>query len=89
MTKSLELANRLEKQWWRWKDSQTIPLELEAAAELRRLSVWVGLSEEEKDTQKLIDNGLLFNDAERQVWGIAIEWAEETLRNKNRPKVQP
>ena len=45
---------------------------------------WVGLTEEEKDGKRVLENGLLFNTAEVQVWELAVQWAEAKLREKNR-----
>ena len=44
---------------------------------------WVGLTDEEKDGKRVLENGLLFNTAEVQVWELAVQWAEEKLRSKN------
>lgn len=44
---------------------------------------WVGLTVEERDGKRVLENGLLFNSAEVQVWEIAVEWAEQKLRERN------
>ena len=44
---------------------------------------WVGLTDEEKDGKRVLENGLLFNTAEVQVWELAVQWAEEKLKEKN------
>jgi hypothetical protein len=44
---------------------------------------WVGLTKEERDGKRVLDNGLLFNSAEAQVWEMAVEWAEAKLKEKN------
>ncbi len=44
---------------------------------------WVGLTEEEKDGKRVLENGLLFNTAEVQVWELAVQWAEEKLKERN------
>jgi hypothetical protein len=44
---------------------------------------WVGLTKEERDGKRVLENGLLFNSAEVQVWEIAVEWAEQKLKEKN------
>jgi hypothetical protein len=44
---------------------------------------WVGLTDEERDGKRVLENGLLFNTAEAQVWEIAVEWAEKKLKEKN------
>ena len=44
---------------------------------------WVGLTDEEKDGKRVLENGLLFNTAEVQVWELAVQWAEEKLRGRN------
>jgi hypothetical protein len=44
---------------------------------------WVGLTDEERDGKRVLENGLLFNTAEAQVWEIAVEWAEQKLKEKN------
>ena len=44
---------------------------------------WVGLTVEERDGKRVLENGLLFNTAEAQVWEIAVEWAEQKLKEKN------
>lgn len=45
---------------------------------------WVGLTDEEKDGKRVLENGLLFNTAEVQVWELAVQWAEKKLKEKNR-----
>ena len=44
---------------------------------------WVGLTKEERDGKRVLENGLLFNTAEAQVWEIAVEWAEQKLKERN------
>ena len=44
---------------------------------------WVGLTDGEKDGKRVLENGLLFNTAEVQVWELAVQWAEEKLKEKN------
>lgn len=44
---------------------------------------WVGLTDEEKDGKRVLENGLLFNTAEVQVWELAVQWAETKLKEKN------
>jgi hypothetical protein len=44
---------------------------------------WVGLTDEEKNGKRVLENGLLFNTAEVQVWELAVQWAEEKLKEKN------
>ena len=44
---------------------------------------WVGLTDEEKDGKRVLENGLLFNTAEVQVWELAVQWAEEKLKERN------
>jgi len=44
---------------------------------------WVGLTAEERDGKRVLENGLLFNTAEAQVWEMAVEWAEQKLRERN------
>jgi hypothetical protein len=44
---------------------------------------WVGLTDEERDGKRVLENGLLFNTAEAQVWEIAVEWAEQKLMERN------
>ena len=44
---------------------------------------WVGLTDEEKDGKRVLENGLLFNTAEMQVWELAVQWAEEKLKERN------
>jgi hypothetical protein len=44
---------------------------------------WVGLTDEEKDGKRVLENGLLFNTAEIQVWELAVQWAEQKLKEKN------
>jgi hypothetical protein len=46
-------------------------------------SVWVGLTDEERDGKRVLENGLLFNTAEVQVWEMAVQWAEDKLRERN------
>ena len=47
------------------------------------LRPWVGLTKEERDGKRVLENGLLFNSAEAQVWEMAVEWAEAKLKEKN------
>jgi hypothetical protein len=44
---------------------------------------WEGLTEEERDGKRVLENGLLFNTAEAQVWSMAVEFAEQRLKEKN------
>lgn len=44
---------------------------------------WVGLTDEEKDGKRVLENGLLFNTAEVQVWELAVAWAEQKLKERN------
>jgi len=44
---------------------------------------WVGLADEERDGKRVLENGLLFNTAEVQVWELAVDWAEQKLRERN------
>jgi hypothetical protein len=44
---------------------------------------WVGLTEEEKDGKRVLENGLLFNAAEVQAWELGIDYAEAKLKEKN------
>ena len=44
---------------------------------------WIGLTAEEKSGQRPFGNGLLFNSAEAQVWEMAVEWAEQKLKERN------
>jgi hypothetical protein len=44
---------------------------------------WQGLTDEEKDGKRVMENGLLFNTAEVQVWELAVQWAEDKLRERN------
>ena len=45
--------------------------------------LWVGLTDDEKDGKRVLENGLLFNTAEVQVWELAVQWAEEKLKERN------
>jgi len=44
---------------------------------------WVGLTDQERDGKRVMENGLLFNTAEVQVWELAVQWAEDKLRERN------
>jgi hypothetical protein len=44
---------------------------------------WKGLTDEERDGKRVLENGLLFNSAEVQVWELAVQWAEAKLKEKN------
>jgi len=44
---------------------------------------WVGLTDEERGGKRVLENGLLFNTAEVQVWELAVQWAETKLKEKN------
>ena len=44
---------------------------------------WVGLTDEERDGKRVLENGLLFNTAEIQVWELAVQWAEQKLKERN------
>jgi hypothetical protein len=43
----------------------------------------VGLTDEEKDGKRVLENGLLFNAAEVQAWELGVEYAEAKLKEKN------
>ena len=47
------------------------------------MAPWKGLTNEEKDGKRVMENGLLFNTAEVQVWELAVQWAEDRLRERN------
>lgn len=47
------------------------------------MNPWQGLTNEEKDGKRVMENGLLFNTAEVQVWELAVQWAEDKLRERN------
>jgi hypothetical protein len=53
------------------------------AAGFYRKREWVELTNEEKDGKRVLENGLLFNSAEVQVWELAVDWAEAKLKEKN------
>ena len=44
---------------------------------------WKGLTNEERDGKRVLENGLLFNSAEVQVWEMAVQWAEDKLKERN------
>ena len=44
---------------------------------------WVGLTDEEKDGKRVLENGLLFNAAEVQAWELGVEYAEAKLKENN------
>ena len=44
---------------------------------------WVGLTDDERDGKRVLENGLLFNLAEVEVWELAVQWAEAKLKEKN------
>jgi hypothetical protein len=44
---------------------------------------WEGLTDEERDGKRVLENGLLFNTAEAQVWELAVDFAERKLKEKN------
>ena len=44
---------------------------------------WVGLTDEEKDGKRVLENGLLFNAAEVQAWELGVDYAEVKLKEKN------
>jgi hypothetical protein len=44
---------------------------------------WVGLTDEEKNGRRVLENGLLFNAAEVQAWELGVEYAEAKLKEKN------
>ena len=44
---------------------------------------WVGLTDEEKDGKRVLENGLLFNAAEVQAWELGIDYAESKLKGRN------
>jgi hypothetical protein len=44
---------------------------------------WVGLTDEEKDGKRVLENGLLFNAAEVQAWELGVDYAEVKLKERN------
>ena len=44
---------------------------------------WVGLTDDEKNGRRVLENGLLFNAAEVQAWELGVEYAEAKLKEKN------
>ena len=44
---------------------------------------WVGLTDEEKNGKRVLENGLLFNAAEVQAWELGVEYAEAKLKGNN------
>lgn len=44
---------------------------------------WEGLTDEERSGKRVLENGLLFNTAEAQVWELAVDFAEQKLKEKN------
>jgi hypothetical protein len=44
---------------------------------------WVGLTDEEKDGKRVLENGLLFNAAEVQAWELGVDYSEAKLKEKN------
>jgi len=44
---------------------------------------WEGLTDEERSGKRVLENGLLFNTAEAQVWELAVDFAERKLKEKN------
>ena len=44
---------------------------------------WVGLTDEEKNGKRVLENGLLFNAAEVQAWELGVEYAEAKLKEAN------
>jgi len=44
---------------------------------------WEGLTDEERNGKRVLENGLLFNTAEAQVWELAVDFAEQKLKEKN------
>jgi len=44
---------------------------------------WVGLTDEEKDGKRVLENGLLFNAAEVQAWELGVDYAGVKLKEKN------
>ena len=44
---------------------------------------WEGLTDEERSGKRVLGNGLLFNTAEAQVWELAVDFAEQKLKEKN------
>ena len=44
---------------------------------------WEGLTDEERDGKRVLENGLLFNTAEAQVWELAVDFAEQKLKERN------
>ena len=44
---------------------------------------WVGLTDEERSGKRVLGNGLLFNTAEAQVWELAVDFAEQKLKERN------
>ena len=44
---------------------------------------WEGLTDEERNGKRVLENGLLFNTAEAQVWELAVDFAEQKLKERN------
>ena len=44
---------------------------------------WEGLTDEERSGKRVLGNGLLFNTAEAQVWELAVDYAEQKLKERN------
>jgi hypothetical protein len=44
---------------------------------------WEGLTDEERDGKRVLENGLLFNTAEAQVWELAVDFAAQKLKERN------
>ena len=44
---------------------------------------WVGLTDEEKNGKRVLENGLLFNTAEVQAWELGVDYAESKLKDKH------
>ena len=44
---------------------------------------WVGLTDEEKDGKRVLENGLLFNAAAVQAWELGVDYSEAKLKEKN------
>ena len=44
---------------------------------------WQGLTDEERSGKRVLENGLLFNTAEAQVWELAVDFAAQKLKERN------
>ncbi len=69
---------------WHEDDQQVMDDLIKADLDLSAVKrTWVGLTDEERDGKRVLENGLLFNTAEVQVWEMAAEWAEQKLMERN------